>query len=315
LPSANPEGQRLSAECRMAWPATRVEGWLETCATIHMWTQIVGKVKLARAPFTNHWWHIALYLTPRGLTTSVLPDPAAGAFQIDFDFLAHRLIIATSDRRYEEMQLTSLPLSEFYEDFVERLSSLGIEARIWPVPVEVVEATPFPEDHGHSDYRPEIAEELHRLLLLAKMTLAEFCEGFIGKCSPVHFFWGSFDLALTRFSGRKAPEHPGGVPNLADWVTREAYSHEVWSCGFWPGTACGFERPAFYSYAYPEPPGFAKAVVRPPASYITTLREFILPYDEVRSESDPGAAVRRFLKATYEAAADLGGWDRPALER
>ena len=298
-----------------AWPEAPVAGWLATCATIHMWTQIVGKVKLARVLAANHWWHIALYLTPRGLTTSVIPD-GARAFQIDFDFLDHRLIVATSDGGRAEMRLEARPLPEFHEEFLGRLAALGIDVRIWPVPVEVVDAVPFNEDRGHSEYRPEVAADLFRILLIADTALAEFRNGFVGKASPVHFFWGSFDLALTRFSGREAPEHPGGVPNLADWVTREAYSHEVWSCGFWPGAAGGFERPAFYAYAYPEPRGFAGAPVRPgSASYSETLREFLLPYDDVRRERDPSASVREFLQTTYDAAAGLGGWERARLER
>ena len=305
----------MNSDGRRAWPEAPVDGWLTTCATIHMWTQIVGKVKLARAPAANHWWHVALYLTPRGLTTSVIPD-GARAFQIDFDFLDHRLIIVTSDGGHEEMRLAARPLPAFHEEFFGRLAALGIDVRIWPVPVEVVDAIPFNEDRGHSEYSPEIAERLFRILLIADMTLAGFRNGFVGKASPVHFFWGSFDLALTRFSGRKAPEHPGGVPNLADWVTREAYSHEVWSCGFWPGTAGGFERPAFYAYAYPEPRGFAETPVRPgSASYSGNLREFVLPYDDVRREPDPAESVQEFLQATYEAAATLGGWERTRLER
>jgi hypothetical protein len=297
------------------WPELPGDGWLSTCATIHMWTQIVGKVKLARAPAANHWWHIVLYTTPRGLTTAVVPD-GAGAFQIDFDFLDHRLIVSTSAGKREEMPLVPRPLPDFYREFLGRLTALGIEARIWPVPVEVVDAVPFVEDSGHNAYDPEIAAALSRLLLRAGMALAEFRAGFVGKCSPVHFFWGSFDLALTRFSGRTAPPHPGGVPNLADWVTREAYSHEVWSCGFWPGTAGGFERPAFYAYAYPEPPGFGEARVHPAAaSYHIGLREFLLPYDTLREEPNPTGSVQRFLQSTYAAAAELGHWDRTSLER
>jgi hypothetical protein len=297
------------------WPEAPKEGWLETCATIQMWTQIVGKVRLARAPAQNHWWHVPLYLTARGLTTSPIPD-GSRAFQIDFDFLDHRLIISTSDGRRDEMPLAAQPLRDFYADFFGRLGALGIDVAIWPLPVEVVEAVPFTEDVGHSHYDPAIAERLWQILLLAGIALERFRHDFLGKASPVHFFWGSFDLALTRFSGRTAPEHPGGVPNLADWVTREAYSHEVASCGFWPGTAGGFERPAFYAYAYPEPAGFSAAAVRPhQAYYATALREYLLPYDDVRQLPDPAAAVQDFLATTYRAAADQGGWDRASLER
>jgi hypothetical protein len=297
------------------WPEAPREGWLETAATLQMWSQIVGKVRLARAPSQNHWWHIPLYLTARGLTTSPIPD-GNRAFQIDFDFIDYALIIATSNGRREVMRLAARPLAEFYVEFMARLAGLGIEARIWPVPVEVVEAIPFAEDRGHSDYRPEVARRIWELLLIADMALKRFCGGFVGKVSPSHLFWGSFDLAMTRFSGRPAPMHPGGVPHLADWVTREAYSHEVWSAGFWPGTAGGFERPAFYAYAYPEPPGFATARVEPSqASYSPTLREFLLPYDDVRRLADPAAAVHDFLQSTYQAAADAGDWPRAELER
>jgi hypothetical protein len=297
------------------WPEAPLDGWVETCATVQMWTQIVGKVRLARAPKQSHWWHVPLYLTARGLTTSPIPD-GSGAFQIDFDFLGHRLVISTSAGGRDEMPLAARPLRDFYTDFFARLGALGIEVSIWPVPVEVIEAVPFTRDAGHSRYDPEVAQRLWRILLIAGMALERFRDGFLGKASPVHFFWGSFDLALTRFSGRAAPQHPGGVPNLADWVTREAYSHEVASCGFWPGTAGAFERPAFYAYAYPEPAGFSAAAVRPAqAYYATALREYLLPYDDVRQLPDPAAAVHDFLATTYRAAADLGGWDRANLER
>jgi hypothetical protein len=298
-----------------AWPEAPSEGWLKTCATIHMWTQIIGKVKLACAPMQNHWRQVALYVTPRGLTTGLVPD-GGRAFEIDLDFIEHRLIIRTSDGRLAERELRSEPLPNFHAALFVVLRSLGIETRIWPMPVEVVDTTPFTDDQGHFEYRPDVAERLQRILLTAAMALAEFRSGFLGKCSPVHFFWGGPDLAVTRFSGRLAPPHPGGVPNLADWVTREAYSHEVSSCGFWPGTAGGFERPAFYAYAYPEPAGFATVRVAPDAAfYHPTMREFLLPYDALTALADPAAAVGDFLRATYEAAADLGRWDRASLER
>jgi hypothetical protein len=280
-----------------------------------MWTQIIGKVKLAGAPMQNHWWQVALYVTSRGLTTGLVPN-GERAFEIGLDFLEHRLIIRTSDGRLAERELRSEPLPNFYAALFVVLRSLGIETRIWPMPVEVVAATPFTDDQGHFEYRPDVAERFQRILLTAAMALAEFRSGFLGKCSPVHFFWGSFDLAVTRFSGRPAPPHPGGAPNLADWVTREAYSHEVSSCGFWPGTAGGFERPAFYAYAYPEPAGFATVRMVPDvAFYHSTMREFLLPYDRLRALADPAAALGDFLRTTYEAAADLGGWDRAGLER
>ena len=297
------------------WPEAPVEGWLETCATLQMWSQIVGKVRLAKAPHQNHWWQATLYLTARGLTTSPIPD-GDRVFQIDFDFVDHTLVIAASDGRREVMPLASRPLRDFYAEFLSRLAAMKIEARIWPVPVETAEAIPFTEDSGHSEYRPEIAARLWRILLIAEMALKDFRAGFIGKTSPVHVFWGSFDLAMTRFSGRPAPVHPGGVPHLADWVTREAYSHEVWSAGFWPGTAGGFERPAFYAYAYPEPPGFSAAGAgAEAASYNPAMREFLLPWDALRQSSNPSGEIARFLGATYRAAADLGGWPRATLER
>lgn len=298
-----------------SWPEAPRQGWLETAATLQMWSQIVGKVRLARAPMENHWWQVALYLTARGLTTSAIPD-GNRAFQIDFDFIDHRLVIDTSNGRRETLPLAPRPLADFYAEFMGRLRALGIDAHVWPVPVEVVEAIPFPGDQGHSFYDADVAARLWRILLIADMALKRFRSGFLGKSSPCHFFWGSFDLAMTRFSGRRAPEHPGGIPNLADWVTREAYSHEEWSSGFWPGTAGGFERPAFYAYAYPEPPGFAEAEARPPAArYDKTLREFLLPYDDIRASGDPWAAVDAFLQTTYRAAADRGGWPRAELER
>jgi hypothetical protein len=298
-----------------AWPEAPVGGWLDTCATLQMWSQIVGKVRLARAPQQNHWWHVALYLTAHGLTTSAIPD-GSRTFQIDFDFLRHRLVIATSTGEREEMALAPRSVADFYGEFMRRLAALGIDVAIWPVPVEMVEAVPFPESRETSDYRPEAAEALFRILSVADIGLKRFCGGFVGKTSPAHFFWGSFDLAMTRFSGHRAPEHPGGIPNLADWVTREAYSHEVWSCGFWPGTKGGFEQPAFYAYAYPEPPGYAEAPAKPgAASYNLGLRAFLLPYDAVRQLADPAAGLADFLQSTYEAAADLGGWDRAGLER
>ena len=298
-----------------SWPEVPTAGWLETCATIQMWTQIVGKVKLARAPMSNHWWNIAFYVTPRGLTTSVIPD-GNRAFQIDFDFLAHRLIISASDGKREEMTLAARPLLEFYNEFFARLRSLGLDTKIWPVPVELPEAVPFTEDRGHSEYDPAIAERVSQVFVLADQALRSCGSDFLGKVSPVHFFWGGIDLAVTRFSGRRAPEHPGGIPNLAVWATREAYSHEVASFGFWPGTAGRYERPAFYAYAYPEPSGFAAATVQPDAaSYSEALREYLLPYDAIRSDADPTAAVQTFVRSVYDAAASLGGWDRAALER
>lgn len=296
------------------WPEAPTDGWLQTCATLQMWSQIVGKVRLARAPYENHWWHVPLYLTARGLTTSAMPA-GSRVFQIDLDFLEHQLVIATSDGAREVTPLLPMSVADFYAQVMERLAALKIEVRIWPVPVEVVDATPFTARTAVSEYRADIAERLWRILSIADMALKRFRADFLGKQSPSHFFWGSFDLAMTRFSGRPAPPHPGGIPNLADWVTREAYSHEVWSAGFWPGTAGGFERPAFYAYAYPEPEGFSSAAVEAPGLYQTTLREFLLPYDELQALTDPAAAVAGFLRATYDSAARFGHWPRNLLER
>ena len=297
------------------WPEAPVEGWLETCGTLQRWCQIVGKIRIARAPMLNHWWEATLYVTARGLTTSLIPD-GSRSFQIDFDFLEHQLLITTTDGRMEATALQSRPLPDFYAELFGRLAALGIDVRIWPVPVELPDAVPFPEDPGHSTYRPEIAERFWRMLVVATMALEEFRGGFLGKASPVLFFWGSFDLAYTRFSGRKAPLHPGGIPHLPDRVTREAYSHEVMSCGFWPGTPGGFDRPAFYAYAYPMPPGFDEAAIAPAqAFYSPTLREYLLPFDDVRAAPDPAALVLTFLQSTYEAAANGGGWRRAELER
>jgi hypothetical protein len=279
-----------------------------------MWAQIVGKVRLARAPMLNHWWQATLYLTARGLSTGPIPD-GADAFQIDFDLVAHQLTIA-GRRGVERFPLSSRPLPDFYDELFGRLRGLGLDTRIWPVPVELPMAIPFTDDPGHATYQPEIAGTLWRTFLIAALQLEAFRSGFLGKSSPVHLFWGSFDLALTRFSGRVAPPHPGGIPNLPDWVTREAYSHEVSSCGFWPGTPGGFERPAFYAYAYPPPNGYAQAAVGPgQAFYSAGLREFLLPYDEVCGADDPALLVNEFLQSTYAAAADRAGWDRAALER
>jgi hypothetical protein len=298
------------------WPEAPVAGWLETAATLQMWSQVVGKVRLELAPPESHWWHVALYLTARGLTTSPMPY-REGTIQIDFDFLDHQLVVTRSDRRRAALRLTDIrSVADFYATFEEKLKALGIDVPIWPVPVEVATAVPFAENTSPCVYRPEVAEVMWRLFSLADLALKRFRYGFLGKSSPSHFFWGSFDLAMTRFSGRPAPTHPGGIPNLADRVTREAYSHEVWSAGFWPGTAGGFDRPAFYAYAYPEPPGFAAAKVAPDAArYSAALREFLLPYDTLRSLPEPAHAVADFLEATYRAAANLGGWDRATLER
>lgn len=296
-----------------AWPALPYIGWQDTCTTLHMWTQIVGKIRLAQEPMVNQWWQVPLYVTATGLTTSPMPYQSR-SFQIDFDFCHHALVIRTSDPQHKEFPLTPMPVAEFYDRIMQTLRDLGIEIKIWTTPVEVANAIPFEKDQQHKSYDANAAQRFWRVLVQADRLMKQFRAGFIGKVSPVHFFWGSFDLAVTRFSGRTAPPHPGGMPNLGDWVAREAYSHEVSSCGFWPGNG-GFGKAAFYSYAYPAPAGFADAELLPPqASFDRTLGEFILDYDIVRLSHDPDAMVLDFLRSTYAAAANAGKWDRAALE-
>ena len=295
------------------WPALDFSAAKDTCATLHMWTQIVGKIRLVHTPWVNHSWHVPFYLTARGLTTSPIAS-GARIFQIDFDFIGHRLLIETAEGATGVLPLRPLPVAHFYRDLLGKLAGLGIAVKIHAEPNEVADAIPFEQDFIHSAYDASEANRLWRVLLQADRVFKRFRSRFAGKCSPVHFFWGSFDLAVTRFSGRAAPEHPGGVPNLPDWVAREAYSHEVSSAGFWPGGE-GLPYPVFYSYAYPEPPGFSAAQLHPASSrYDTTFREFILPYDEVRKARAPDTVLLEFLQSSYEAAADLGQWDRPRLE-
>jgi hypothetical protein len=279
-----------------------------------MWTQIVGKTRLALAPPENHWWQVALYLTPRGLTTSPMPY-GTRTFAAEFDFLDHRLHLRTSDGVTDSIPLIPRSVADFYADYLEALASLGVQVRLRPVPVEVEVAIPFPEDRQHRSYDAEAVGRWWGLLVEADRLLKRFRGRFFGKASPVHFFWGSFDLAATRFSGRRAPPHPGGAPNCPDYVMKDAYSHECSSCGFWPGGGPVAE-PAFYSYAYPEPPGYADRPVRPEgASYHRDLGEFILPLEAVRTAADPDESVLDFCQSIYEAAADLGRWERAALER
>jgi len=278
-----------------------------------MWTQIIGKIRLAQAPMINHWWQVPLYVTSRGLTTSPVPY-GARAFQIDLDFIEHRLRISIDDGRREGFALRPRSVADFHAELMGRMRSLGFDVRIWTMPCEIEHPIRFEEDHRHAAYDPEFANRFLRVLVQADRVLTTFRARFLGKVSPVHFFWGSFDLAVTRFSGRRAPAHPG-APNVADKVTREAYSHEVSSAGFWPGAA-GVSQPVFYAYAYPEPAGFAQAAVAPvAASYSSAFHEFLLPYDAVRQAAAPDDLLLEFLQSTYEAAADLGRWDRAALER
>ena len=290
------------------WPALSLASWKDTYATLHMWTQGVGKVRLRLTPLVNHWWNVPFYVTARGLTTSRIPY-GQRAFELWFDFIEHRLGLETSDGIVKTLRLAPQSVAEFYGGFMAMLRSAGIEVKIWRMPVEIPDPIAFDQDQVHRSYDPEAVEKFWRILLSVDAVLTQFRSEFIGKSSPVHFFWGSFDLAVTRFSGRRAPERPG-----ADAVTREAYSHEVSSVGFWPGGA-GVEA-AFYSYAAPEPQGFKEAAVRPSAAhYEKSLGEFLLLYEDVRRASSPTAALLEFCQSTYEAAANLGNWDRKALER
>ena len=285
----------------------------ETRATLHLWTQVVGKIRLALTPWLNHSWHVALYVTARGLTTSPIPY-AGAAFQIDFDFIDHVLWVRTSGGHYRQVTLAPMPVAEFYALTMAALHELGINVRIDTMPCEIEGAVPFEEDRVHAAYDRTYANAFWRVLVATQQVMAHFRTGFLGKASPVHFFWGSFDLAVTRFSGRPAPAHPGGVPHLADAVAREAYSHEVSSAGFWPGGGA-VDDPAFYSYAYPAPEGFAAAHVGPAAAFFSKeLGEFILPYEAVRTAPDADGALMEFLQSTYAAAAELAQWDRTALE-
>jgi len=296
------------------WPSLPLEEWSDTCATLHMWMQIVGKVRLAQSPWVNHSWHVTLYVTARGLTTSPIPH-GDRTFEIELDFVGHRLGVRSSDGGEAGFLLEPQTVAVFYARLREQMATLDLHVKIYGKPNEIADPIPFAEDETHRAYDREYANRFWRVLVQAERVFKEFRARFIGKCSPVHVFWGAPDIAVTRFSGRVAPEHPGGIPNLPDWVTREAYSHEVSSCGFWAGGGA-ISYPAFYSYAYPEPAGFAQAPVKPEAAfYSNDLREFILAYDVVRQSEDPDATLLEFLQTTYEAAADLAAWDRRALER
>ena len=295
------------------WPSLPLEAWSDTCATLHMWLQIVGKIRLVQSPWTNHSWHVTLYVGPRGLTTSAIPYDQR-SFEIVFDFIAHELVVETSDGAAARIPLEPQSVATFYRRVMDEMGRLGLRVPIHKRPNEVAEAIPFDQDEVHKAYDRDYANRFWRILVQSDRMLKRFRARFIGKCSPVHFFWGGPDLAVTRFSGRPAPPHPGGIPNLPDWVAREAYSHEVSSCGFWAGGG-PVAYPAFYAYAYPEPNGFAAASVAPKgAFYSKDLREFILPYDVVRTADSPDDTLQAFLQTTYEAAAHLAKWDRAALE-
>jgi Family of unknown function (DUF5996) len=296
------------------WPELPYGAWKDTAATLHLWTQVVGKIRLARTPWLNHSWHVTLYVNARGLTTGPIPYEGR-SFQIDFDFIDHVLWIRTSDGHYRQVMLRPVRVNEFHGEVMAALEHLGLAVTINTMPCELAECMPFEKDAIHRSYDAEAVNRFWRILLAANDVMSRFRTGFIGKSSPVHFFWGSFDLAVTRFSGRKAPMHPGGIPHLPNSVAREAYSHEVSSAGFWPGGGGAVDYPAFYSYAYPAPEGFAEAKVKPAQAFFSKiLGEFLLPYDAVRTASDPDAALMEFLTSTYEAAADLAKWDRAALE-
>jgi hypothetical protein len=296
-----------------AWPALLYGEWADTCETLHLWCQIVGKVRLAQTPWLNHSWQTPLYVTPRGLATGSIPH-GDRAIDIEFDF-ADQLLRIRTDGPMAELPLRAMPVSDFYAQVMATLEALGTPVAIHPVPNEMAEAIPFAQDRAPRAYDPVYVRRFWRVLLQVDRVLKTFRTAFIGKASPVHFFWGSFDMAVTRFSGRRAPPHPGGVPNLPDAVAREAYSHEVSSAGFWPGGPGADADAAFYSYAYPEPPGFRERAVAPEAArFDAGLGEFILPYEAVRTAPDPDAVLMAFLSSTYAAAADAAKWDRRALE-
>src|SRR5579885_1012786 len=299
-------------DAAITWPALSYPAWRDTAITLHLWTQIVGKVRLALTPWLNHSWQVPLYVTARGLGTSPIPS-GREIFEMEFDFIAHRLAIRASWGAERTISLEPQAVSDFYRRVVDLLDDMGIEARIGETPNEIANPIPFPRDRLHDAYDLSAAHAYWRVLVQADRLLKLFRSGFLGKASPVHFFWGSFDLAVTRFSGRRAPPHPGGVPGLPDAGAREAYSHEVSSAGFWPGNDA-FPQAVFYSYAYPQPAGFREARVTPGARFEQSLGEFILPYDPVRMAADPDTLLLDFLSSTYTAAADAGGWERAALE-
>ena len=290
------------------WPALPLDEWKKTRDTLHMWTQIAGKVRLALSPNVNHWWDVTLYISARGLTTSAIPH-GSEVFEIEFNFLEHKLTIQTSRGQEKTLKLAPRSVADFYREFMDALHSLGIDVKIWTMPVEIPDPIHFDKDHEHASYDPEYAQRFWRILVLLHTVFEEFRARFIGKCSPVHFFWGSFDLAVTRFSGRRAPPRAG-----ADTITREAYSHEVSSLGFWPGGG-DVKGPAFYSYMAPEPEGFSQQVARPRETfYHPQMKEFILLYDDARKQASPAAALLDFAQSTYEAGANLAKWDRANLE-
>ena len=298
-----------TASDRDLLPALPFDSWKDTLVTLHMWTQVVGKVRLKLCPLVNHFWNVTFYLSARGMTTGAMPY-SRGTVEVRFDFIDHKLLIDTSEGRMVALALKPQSVAEFYKAFMAALADLGVTVKIWTMPCEIPDPTPLEKDYLHAAYDPVAVHKFWRITAWVDQVLKEFRAGFLGKASPVHFFWGSFDLAVTRFSGRRAPERPG-----ADPITREAYSHEVSSAGFWPGGG-EIKGPAFYSYSAPEPTGFAERQVRPSAAfYHPQLKEFLLMYDDVRTTASPKAVLMDFLQSTYDAAADTGNWDRKALER
>jgi hypothetical protein len=296
------------------WPDLPLEAWSQTCDTLHLWTQIAGKVRIAKTPLINHWWNSTFLVTARGLAALAMPY-SGGTFDIIFDFAHHQLVIETSNGRTESFALEPMTVAHFYAELMKRLHCLGIEVRIRPTPCEIEKPIFFDQDRSHAQYDPAYVQNFWHALVRSARVMNEFRARFIGKASPVHFFWGSFDLAVTRFSGRTAPPPKGHTPFVANWVMAEAYSHECSSCGFWPGNG-GFGYPAYYVYAYPEPAGYGVTKLRTAgAAYNPNLGQFILPYEAVRKASDPDALLLGFLQETYEAAANLAKWDRPSLER
>ena len=294
------------------WPALPFPEWRATCKTLHMWTQIVGKIRLKLTPWINHSWHVTLYLTSRGLGTSPIPH-GAETFEINFDFIDHKLEILKSDGAQRSLELKPQTVADFYKTMMASLDELKLPVKIDIVPNEIPDPVSFDKDDKHRSYDPEYANRFWRVLAQTDRVFKQFRSGFCGKCSPVHFFWGSFDLAVTRFSGRQAPPHPGGIPHLPDAITREAYSQEVSSLGFWPG-ADAMPQAIFYSYAYPEPKGFGEVKVKPAAAaYNSQLKEFVLPYDAVRTSESPDETLLDFAQSTYDATSTLGKWEREAL--
>ena len=296
------------------WPSIPIAGWQDTRDTLHLYTQVVGKVRLAVAPLVNHWWSSTFYVTARGLTTSLMAHPTGQAFQIDFDFVAHRLDIVTVDGSIRSLPLEDRSVADFHNAVMSMLDDLGLTTTIWPVPVEIPGAIPFAEDRVHARYDPDAVQRFWLALVEMQRVFEVFRARFLGKASPVHLFWGALDLAYTRFSGRPAPLHPGGAPNCGPQVMWEAYSHEVSSCGYWPGPPG--EEGVFYAYAYPEPSGYRDTIVAPAgARWDHDLAEFVLPYEVVRTADDPDALLLAFLESTYDAAATTARWDRNSLER